>query len=149
MPSALYLFNERSGELVHDYSGMGHDLMIPGVFQPMHRTVLGMPDKSIFFSRSNMKDIAINIVGFIPLGFFFTAWLRKAKNLDVWFVYGISLFLGIFLSLGIELAQAYLPTRDSSLLDVISNTIGTAVGIVLVQYALTMFRKAKSGRLLL
>ncbi len=65
VPVALYLFNEHRGELIHDYSGSNHDLMVPPIFQPLRRTILGMPDKGFYFSRSNLNDNAINIVGFM------------------------------------------------------------------------------------
>src|ERR1700690_2611173 len=80
MPTASYLFNERSGEVIHDYSGSGNDLIIPPVFQPLRRTVLEMPEKGLFFSRSNLSDIVINVVGFMPFGFLMSAWLRLAKK---------------------------------------------------------------------
>jgi hypothetical protein len=144
MPVALYLFNEQSGELVHDHSGSSHDLMIPRVFQPLHRTVLEMPEKGFFFSRSNLNDIAINILGFMPFGFFVSAWLRLAKNISAARAYGITLSVGFCLSFAIEVTQVYLPTRDSSLMDVISNTIGTALGILFLHYSITILRPGES-----
>jgi VanZ family protein len=39
--------------------------------------------------------------------------------------------LGMGMSLSIELTQAYLPTRDSSLIDVLMNSLGTILGIAL------------------
>lgn len=149
MPIALYLFDDRDGELVRDRSGSGNDLLIPKTFKPLRRTVLGMPDNNFFFKRSNLKDIAINMAGFIPFGFFLSAWLRFAKNPTARRVYGISLFLGFCLSLVIELTQGYFPTRDSSLMDVLSNTMGTAAGILLLKYALPILRNAKSGPMIL
>lgn len=143
MPAALYLFNERSGELIHDYSGSGHDLVIPPVFQPLRKTVLEMPEKGFFFSRSNLNDIAINILGFVPFGFLVSAWLRLFKKRPLRSAYGITLFLGFCLSLAIELIQVYLPTRDSSFMDVISNILGTAAGVLLFKYALPSLHKIK------
>ncbi len=134
MPDALYLFNEHGGKLIHDYSGSGHDFMMPPFFQPLRRTILGMPDKGFYFSRSNLNDIAINIVGFMPFGFLVSAWLRLAKKLHLSSAYCITFFLGLCLSLAIELIQVYLPMRDSSLLDIISNTVGTALSILLFHY---------------
>ncbi len=57
-------------------------------------------------------------------------------NLPVRRLYYITILLGFCVSLTIELTQAYLPTRGSSLLDVINNTLGTAIGAFLLKYGL-------------
>jgi VanZ family protein len=44
--------------------------------------------------------------------------------------YTFKAILGIAVSLFIEISQAYLPTRDSSLVDVAMNSAGTIIGIV-------------------
>jgi VanZ family protein len=41
--------------------------------------------------------------------------------------------LGVGISLVMELIQAYIPTRDSSLMDVMSNSTGTILGVVIFQ----------------
>jgi VanZ family protein len=41
--------------------------------------------------------------------------------------------LGISISLGMELRQAYLPGRTSALIDVVTNTLGTTLGVSLYQ----------------
>ena len=48
---------------------------------------------------------------------------------------GAALLLGAGISLFIELLQVYLPTRDSSLTDVITNVLGTYIGARLFQEA--------------
>jgi hypothetical protein len=146
--AAQYLFNERSGELVRDHSGSGHDLTISPVFQPARRTVLGMPDKSFFFNRYNLNDIAINIVGFVPFGLFLAAWLLQVKHLSAPRINSLSILVSACLSLTIELIQVYLPARNSSLMDVISNILGTASGILLFKYALPFLNKNSGDRML-
>jgi glycopeptide antibiotics resistance protein len=114
---------------------------MPSLFHPLRRTVLGTPDQHFLFSRANLKDIAINVIGFIPLGFILTALLGYSMDRNSPSVYGATLFLGFCLSLGIELAQAYFPMRDSSILDVIGNSIGTATGIFITKYAFHVIRR--------
>jgi glycopeptide antibiotics resistance protein len=92
--------------------------------------------------QPNLKDVAINIIGFVHLGFFFPAWLRRVKNLPAPSVYGITLLIGICLSLAVELVQVYLPARDSSLMDVFSNILGTALGVFIFEYALPDLMKS-------
>ena len=142
-PVALYLFDkhDHDGDEIHDYSGAGNNLLIPATFQPLRRIILGLPDE--WFSRANLMDVTVNILGFVPFGFFLVASLRLAKNFSAPGVYGLSLLIGFCLSLAIELAQTYIPTRDSSFKDVFSNTMGTAVGAFLTKYALPTLHKGK------
>jgi glycopeptide antibiotics resistance protein len=81
--------------------------------------------------------VAINLLGFIPFGFFFSGLLIKTTKLKRGVGYFIVAIVGAGLSLSIELIQAYLPARDFSLTDVICNSIGTILGIVTFQ----IFRK--------
>ncbi len=143
-PDALYLFDEYNGELIRNHAYDQNHLQIPATFQPLRRTFLGMPEKGQWFRRSNLVDIAINIAGFVPFGFFFFAWLRQVIYLPARRLYYITIVLGFCVSLTIELTQAYLPTRDSSLLDVINNTLGTAIGAFLLKYGLPIVHKYSS-----
>jgi VanZ family protein len=99
--------------------------------------ILGVSGRNQWFERHNLVDVAINIFGFAPFGFFLSAWLQE-RNLSAGRSVLFTLLLGISLSLAIELAQSYLPTRDSSLLDLASNTMGAAVGVLL--FAAAWFR---------
>ncbi len=127
---ARYLFDERSGTVAHDSVG-GHHLAIPSRFEVLKKTVLVPPWEDFKFNRSYLMDIATNILGFIPFGFFLSVYLRMRKphsNLQLLF---LSVVIACGLSLSIELIQIYLPTRTSQLTDVITNTIGAAIGAVL------------------
>ncbi len=109
----------------------GYELFIPAAFRPLKRTVLFPPWKETRFNRSFWWDVAVNVAGFIPFGFLFFAWLqttREGKDASTVF---LVVFLGAGMSLAVELLQAYLPSRDSSLMDVVSNTMGSFVGVLL------------------
>jgi hypothetical protein len=148
-PIALYLFDEHVGRQIRNHSGDRQYLLMPAIFQPLRRTILGVPEKDQWFSRGNLMDVAINMLGFMPFGFFLTSWLRFSKYISAPTAYWIAILLGFCVSLSIELTQAYLPMRDSSLLDVISNTLGTISGILLFMYILSILRKTNRGRMFL
>ena len=142
-PLALYLFDEHGGEQILDHSGSRNHLLMPAIFKPVHRIILIAPWNESWFSLAYLTDFVINILGFMPFGFFVTAWLWRAKNLPAPRVYGICIFLGFCMSLAIEIVQAYLPTRGSSVIDVVSNTLGTAAGAFLFKYAALVPRSMK------
>ena len=71
----------------------------------------------------------MNIVGFVPIGFFLLNYLALIQQINRPAVTVI--LLGFFLSLTIEILQWFLPTRDSDMTDLISNTFGTVVGVSL------------------
>ncbi len=144
---ALYLFDEHCGERIRDYSGAGNHLQVSTTFRPLRRTFLHVLEKDRWFLFSNLLDVTINILGFVPCGFFFSAWLLRSKYLSAPRAYGITVLIGFGLSLAIELTQAYLPSRDSSLPDLINNTLGTAAGTLLFHYGPPALHKNSGGRM--
>ena len=79
-----------------------------------------------------------------PFSFFDTIFRNGAFSIE-----SIVRPHGELYSIGIELTQVFLPTRDSSLLDVFDNTVGTGVGILLFAFGLPMLKKFKVFRKLL
>jgi VanZ family protein len=123
----VYLFDERAGNIVHNDVRPGIDLYIPTRFTVLHQQFLEPFWKEFQPSWSYSKDILVNIVGFIPLGFFFCAYwssVRPIKHPRLTIV-----VLGLAVSLTIEVLQSYLPTRDSGTTDLITNTLGTFLGV--------------------
>ena len=78
-PLALYLFDEQSGTTIQDRSGSKNDLCLPKIFNPLPSTVMRLSKRKPLFSRSNLMDIIVNILGFIPFGFFLV-WLRHGET---------------------------------------------------------------------
>ena len=143
---ALYLFDERQGRVVHDHSNSDNQLAIPEIFKPVKLTVLSVPWRHDNFqwNRSFFQDVAINIVGFIPFGFFCAGLLVKTSRFKIFAICLITVLLGFGLSSAIELLQVYLPPRDSSLTDLICNVLGTIIGLIL--YQATVFSSYEAAR---
>jgi VanZ family protein len=127
---SLHLFDEHSGTLAHDSVG-NHHLIIPSRFEVLQKTILVPPWEDFRFNRSYLMDILTNILGVIPLGFFLSAYLWMRKPLANFQLLLMSVIMGGCMSLFIELVQVYLPTRNSQFLDVITNILGTVVGVSL------------------
>lgn len=78
------------------------------------------------------KNVAVNLIGFVPLGFCFSVYFSSVRNTSP--VALLTIALGFVVSLTIEILQAFLPTRDSGMTDLITNTLGTGVGVLLGGY---------------
>jgi hypothetical protein len=123
---ALYLFNEHEGNVAHNTAGPGFDLQIPGKYVVLDKIFLEPFWHEFTLSRSYWSAALKNIVGFIPLGFCFYHYLR---GLRVKHVRLVTVMLGTAVSVTIEVLQAYLPTRDSGMTDIFTNTLGTWIGV--------------------
>jgi hypothetical protein len=128
---ALLDFDLRAGpgRRVPSGGSLDVDLRIPATFQPPVLRALSWPDVLWPPSRAMAIDITVNLLGFMPFGFF-AAWLCHALGYRVRVALMLTLAGALLLSLTIELAQVWLPTRDSSLLDLVMNGLGAAAGAV-------------------
>ena len=77
--TALYLLNEGGGSRVEDSSGNHHQVIIPKIFQPVHKEFLIAPWKDEFYDGPDYSDITVNILGFIPFGFCFFLHRRSVR----------------------------------------------------------------------
>jgi VanZ family protein len=124
---AVYLFKERSGSIIHNELAVGADLSIPEHFTLWRQLFLEPFWREYKPGLDYWSDVLINIAGFMPLGFVFCAawtytWPRKRPVL-------ITVLFGFAVSLTIEVLQSYLPTRDSGTTDLITNALGTYLGV--------------------
>jgi hypothetical protein len=69
--TAVYLFDERAGNVVHNAVHSGTDLYIPERYSLMHQRFLEPFWEEYKPGQAYWSDSLENIVGFIPLGFFF------------------------------------------------------------------------------
>jgi len=128
-----YNFEDRDGNIARNWAGERFPLLIPRSFRPIKMILLELPNPKKVLTRSNITDVLINMVGFIPFGILVTV-LRKTNLGDksaLRMTFLLILAGGVF-SLCIEILQGFLPYRSSSMLDVIMNVFGTLIGGVLV-----------------
>ena len=140
---ARYLFNEGRGSVAHNQVDSATDLVIPERFFVLHEQFLELPWDEFRWDWSYWKDFAINIGGFIPLGFFFRAYFSTLRKIER--ATQLTIAFGFAVSLTIEVLQAFLPTRDSGMTDIITNTSGTAVGAILFVWSLKHNWFARAG----
>jgi hypothetical protein len=134
-PVIHYGFSEGTGAVCRGGADSRYDLVIPSLFRAPKKGILVPPWRVQKFDRSYWKDTFVNLLGFIPFGFAVYALGRNGGERRSSKAMGIVLLLGMAISLFIELLQVYLPTRDSSLTDVINNVLGTYIGARLFQSA--------------
>jgi VanZ family protein len=76
--------------------------------------------------RYLLRDLVINLSLYFPLGL--TAYLAIARRHSRYVAAGVALLAGAVLSTSMEILQVYVPGRVPSLMDIVSNTAGTAAG---------------------
>ena len=74
-------------------------------------------------------DLVMNVAMFVPLGFLYRV-TRPRRAARAWWM---AIVLGAIVSASIESAQLFESTRYSSLLDVLTNTIGAGIGSLLFE----------------
>jgi len=126
---ALYLFDDGGGDVVHDHATSRADLCIPEKYMVLDQALLESPWSEFNRPGDFWGAVLKNIVGFIPFGWCFYVFLsatRHGKDVTL-----ITVTLGMLVSLTIEILQAYIPTRTSGVTDLITNTTGAYLGVVL------------------
>jgi Concanavalin A-like lectin/glucanases superfamily/VanZ like family len=135
LPVALYRFDEHAGSTIRSLVGPMNDMTIPDKYFVLHPAFLRPTWEqysgtwNYWKSRSCWEDWAVNIGGFMPVGFVFFASANSAKSKGHRAL--LVVLLGFSLSFTIEALQRLLPTRDSGMTDLFTNTAGTALGVFL------------------
>jgi len=131
---ALYLFAEHTGDVVHNQVPSGIDLYIPGRYMIVDQAFLRPFWVEYYPSRGYWEGVVlINVIGFIPFGFLFCAWFTVSGRITRPAL--VTILLGFTLSLTIECLQAFIPPRDSGTTDLITNTLGTCIGVGLYRWS--------------
>jgi VanZ family protein len=125
---ALYLFEEGAGNRLRSEVPGGSDLYMPERYFVPAKAVLSPP------SLDDWDDILANIIGFLPFGFTLCGFLSSFRPTRIQIMIVFTTVICGGLSLSIESLQAFLPTRDSSMTDVITNLLGGALGALMYRW---------------
>jgi VanZ family protein len=128
-PDSLYLFDDTSGNSVRNHGVSAVSLSIPERYRIAQPTLLAVPGSGYEGKWSDAQDILVNIGGFIPFGFTLSGLLSQLRRVRKSLL--LTVLAGLTVSLIIEGLQYYLPTRNSDMSDVITNTLGAWIGVML------------------
>ena len=126
-PLLLYTFARDDGAKVLDHGALKVDLKIPTLLVALGTRALATLHFRKGIDRSLALDMIVNLIGFIPFGLAL-AFVGKEAARSRWRMILRITAVGFLLSLFIEITQAWLPSRDSSILDLLLNTAGTFLG---------------------
>ncbi len=146
--TAYYRFNEGEGRDIHNSVASGPDLEIPKWFKVPHKPILKSATREFVADWNYVNDITRNIAGFVPFGFLVCAYLGCTLGRRKAILYTV--LAGGLLSFTIEMLQVLVPPRNSGVTDIITNTLGAALGALLARPALVrlIFERSNSSSLL-
>lgn len=78
--------------------------------------------------NTGLRDIVVNLVIYIPIGFtgfLWSGWRHRLTRI------GVPLVIGTLISFTVEILQNYVPSRMPGLTDVACNSVSTALGVML------------------
>lgn len=123
----IYPLDEDSGAVIHNAAGTRNELKIPDNYSILEPILLRPFWREYRPGAGYWGDLVVNTVGFVPLGsmlcIYWTVLVPVRQGIL------LTIIAGLAVSLTIELLQYYLPTRSSGTTDLITNTLGTILGV--------------------
>jgi glycopeptide antibiotics resistance protein len=124
----LYAFAEGSGNRAYNILGGPLWIYLPQQCIAFKETFFHRPDFNVRIGLGWFADFMLNIILFMPLGFFAATILCRLLNGSHALVFFIVPITCGLITLCIETAQLFIPGRFSSIIDVISNVAGAGIG---------------------
>lgn len=129
-----YTFSQSNGRTISDLSEYQVPLIIPHQLVILKKAFMTAPWHRFSFNTVFLNDVLINVAGFIPLGIVLYWFIFHPLMKSAWHARAAALLSCFVLSFMIETIQVWLPFRNSSLLDLLSNTVGSALGVALISW---------------
>jgi hypothetical protein len=125
----LYTFEEGKGKTVGSIIGENNPFYLPDHRVAFIKTILNLKNMRIeFLSGQPLEDFVANIFFFIPYGVLLALLLFRQFSVSFFWTGILVVFSGGLLSLTVEIAQFFLPSRNPAITDVISNMLGSGIG---------------------
>jgi len=103
-------------------------MIVYASLEPFSGWLPPLPDTPFFlfapWPRFTRSDVAINVLAYAPFGLLLALIGRRRPAVRL----GTAIGVGTLLSFAMESLQTLLPTRDASSVDLVSNSLGTAIG---------------------
>lgn len=128
-PRILYACDEGHGSIAENLGSAGPALEFPSNLHALEARFLASLPKPREMNRALYLDAIVNLLGFIPFGLV-GALVVLQHQPGRFPALLLVTATGAGFSLAIELAQVWMPSRDSSLLDLILNSLGSLVGAI-------------------
>lgn len=143
-PLIHYAFGDADGPSVRD-SGTPPpvDLLIPPRFVPYERSFLELPGTKHIKVTGRLMDTIINVAGFVPLGLIISLSFGHAQG-SFSRPLIMAIIVGASISVVIESSQAFLASRSSTLIDLVNNTIGSALGVLCHHLRMAIMTRQKT-----
>jgi hypothetical protein len=106
-------------------------IIIPMWFIPPGKSLLVSLINFTEWAHIDYMDFFLNTLLFVPFGLLMRILLEKRTN-RYYLSFFITIIAGVILTISIESLQIFLPVRYTSMMDVLSNTLGTIAGATIV-----------------
>jgi hypothetical protein len=136
---ALYLFDEGEGNSAESIVGEPRRICMPTSRTPLIATMFSLPHTDMRIDSLPVADFLKNIIFFLPFGILLSTIILWKYSISYFITFLVVTIAGSLLSLSIEFLQLFLPARTSGIADVLSNMVGSGLG-VLVAYSLRLKR---------
>ena len=140
---ALYTIRPDEAKLWDTLTELNYiPLLIPKRIVMLKKSFMTIPWHSFSLSRSFLVDGLLNFFGFVPLGLLLCYRLWQSFADSKRSPHAITFLSCFLISLTIETCQVWQPARTSSVLDLLLNSLGSYLGILL---ASTYFKNKKDS----